>query len=189
MPLSHDSHSMCMLEIISKHTTVPVRLLELPETIGGIAKTINSLFEQVCPIDIIVCPWAIPGNSKIDNLFTELAELCWVVAAAGNTGELIDGLTPARVKKVITVGSLNKSGKKATHSNFSNTKQLEWVTGTNYQTSVKLMSGTSVSSVIYASFLAESFQAKNTELVEILINKLKVDALAELGATNMINRL
>ena len=169
--LSDVSHSRFMMDIIKQHTSQPIELLSVGTTIGDIVFILEKLLHCVTPQDIILCPWAIAGNPRIDSYFEELADLCWVITAAGNTSESIDNWTPARVHNVITVGCLNKSGNKASLSNFSDTKQLEWVTGTNYSVGWKISSGTSISAALYAAFLSEAIVAKDITVVNTLIKQ------------------
>ncbi len=157
-----------MIKILDQHTSVPFALVDIGSSTWDIADVTEYLMSTVQPKDIILCPWAIPGNLLVDGLFHMLSEICNVVVAAGNTSELIDSWSPTRADGVIVVGSLNKSGQQATHSNFSNTKKLEWVVGTNYHIGNETQSGTSVAATIYAAFLAESIEAADYSLVNKL---------------------
>lgn len=177
--LTESSHSNNMLAIVRRNTSQQVKLIELGTTISDIIVIIENLYQYVCPADIVLCPWAIPKNLSINGMFDDLADLCWVVVAAGNSCELIDNWTPASAEKVITVGTLNKSGNKASLSNYSADKKIEWVTGTNYMLD-KNISGTSVSSALYAAYLAEAIYAKDIRIVDILIKKRAEVALKEL---------
>lgn len=183
-PKTDTSHSRFMECIISEHTAEQVLLIELSSssTVGDIKRILIDLINTVRHTDIVFCPWVIPGNAKIDDLFDQLSDRCWVVAAAGNNNEPTDSWTPARANGSIVVGSLNKSGEKASLSNYSNIKRLEWVPGTNYSVGWKTGSGTSVSSALYAAFLAESIRERDYSLISKLIEGQKRKVLQELNS-------
>jgi hypothetical protein len=168
-----------MIGVIKQHTSESVELIEVSLT-DRIVDILNKLYFSVVSSDIVFCPWAIPGNYAVDVIFSDLADRCWVVTAAGNNNESIENWTPARVENVITVGTLNKSGNKASLSNFSDTKKLEWVTGTNYKFEDRVESGTSISAALYTAFLAESIRAKDAKLLDILIKKRAKEAANDL---------
>lgn len=163
-----NSHSTFMFKILEQHTSASVSLIDIGETIGDLQKSIKDVMSIVITKDIILCPWAIPGNYFIDDIFEQLSLMCNVVVAAGNSSELIDKWTPTRATGVIVVGSLNKNGQQATHSNFSNTKKIEWVVGTNYHIDDQTQSGTSVASTLYAAFMAEAIEVKDYNLIKKL---------------------
>ena len=83
-PITEKSHSRFIIDIIQKHTTVEVKLIELPDNpkYGQLYKIINDLYTQVKSSDIVLCPWAVDGDYQIDEMFNYLTELCWVVVAA-----------------------------------------------------------------------------------------------------------
>lgn len=180
--LTENSHSKYILDIIKNHTDTEVKIIELPSnpTVGQINNIIYNLFDKVFPWDIVLCPWAIDGNYTVDQLFEDLTKLCWVVVAAGNYNRSIHEFSPARAKNVITVACLNKSGIKATLSNYSKDKELVWVPGTNYNLGWKNSSGTSVSAAVYAAFLAESIKYKDPNLLNELLLQHKIKVLDEL---------
>jgi hypothetical protein len=180
--LTEKSHSAYICDIINNHTKENISVISVsPDvSIGEIAKIIDYLIGIVIPHDIVLCPWSIPGNIYLDDLFTELSNLCYVVAAAGNFKEPIENYTPARTEGVITVGTLNKSGLVAALSNYSNTKEIIWIPGTNYNVGWMNSSGTSVSSAVYAAFLAESLRNNDTSLLEKLIEEHKNKVFKEL---------
>jgi len=182
-PLEDASHSRYIIDIVKEHTTVPTQLipLNLPITMGELYKIIYELLPVVLPRDIVLCPWAIPANEQIDDLFTELSSLCYVVAAAGNFHAPIEDYSPARVPDVITVGTLNKSGLIAALSNYSNTKEVIWIPGTNYNVGWKNSSGTSVSAALYAAFLSVAIEQDNMDLLQILIEKQKNKVFHEIN--------
>ena len=111
--------------------------------------------------DIIVCPWQIQRDLQIDHQFEQLANTCWIVASAGNTNQNINLFSPTAVHNVITVGALNKKLEKASHSNFSTAKQLEWVVATNIEINGNLYSGTSAAAVIYSRILQNCIENDN----------------------------
>lgn len=177
------SHSRFMGDIISAHTSEKVSLIEifLKSTIGETSQRLMHVLDMVSPNDIVFCPWAIPANLQIDDIFVELSERCWVVTAAGNKNESIEKWTPARVPAVITVAALNKSGIKASLSNYSDHKTLEWVPGTNYSVGWKIGSGTSVAAALYTAFLAESIRLGDYDLLPKLIGEHIQNVAAELS--------
>lgn len=120
-------------------------------TTGDLVEIIGKLAGVVDQTDIVLCPWAITGDHYIDELFSNLAQKCTVVAAAGNTGQSIDDYTPARVQAVITVGSINKSLKVASHSNYSHWKKLEYDYGTNIYIDGVPYNGTSFAAANYVA--------------------------------------
>lgn len=185
-PFSINSHSKLMESIIRNHSNTEIRLIgTYPKIkISEIALLLCSLIEEVKPNDIVFCPWAIDANNKIDDLFEELSEKCFVVVAAGNTGELIDKYTPARAYGVHTIGSLNKTGNKASHSNYSQDKEIIWVPGTNYAINGEFRSGTSIAAALYTSFLAEAINKGNAFLIDDMIKKLKDENLKEISIVN-----
>jgi len=178
--LANGSHSSATLKIISDFTKEKTKLYEVNPDNSDIIPIINELIDIVSSTDIVVCPWVIPKHALIDQLFSILSEKCFVVCAAGNFSDDIKNWTPASNSTVITVGCLNKSGKKATLSNYSNTKKLEWVVGTNYMVD-KLESGTSVSVAIYAAFLAEAVIQNDFSIIEKMNSQHSAKMLAELG--------
>lgn len=184
--IDHNSdHAAFMTSVIKEHTATEVQLIELPlsPSTKQVYMTVASLYGKAKSSDIILCPWQITGHGQIDDLFEDLANQCWVIAAAGNSNAPIESITPARVHNVITVGCLNKSGVKATLSNYStdSSKRLEWVTGTNYHIGNKTESGTSVAAALYAAFLSESLAAKDysllNKLIERQVQKVKLEIL------------
>lgn len=179
-PFSDNSHSKFLLDVIAEHTQEKVELIALPSsiTLAELELVIFDLMSKVLPIDIVLCPWSIEMNLHLDVLFEDMTNLCWVVVAAGNSGVTIEETTPARVPSAITVGCLNKSGQKASLSNFSYVKKIEWVPGTNYQIGNQTQSGTSISSALYAAFLAEGLRAGDIAVT----SKLIVERIAKVAS-------
>lgn len=182
-PFNDTSHSRYVLDIIKEHSNVPVSLipLNLPLSIKQLYKTIYDLLTVVLPQDIVLCPWAVPANEELDELFEELSTCCFVIAAAGNFHRPIEEYTPARTKGVITVGTLNKFGLVASLSNYSNTKEVIWIPGTNYNVGWMNSSGTSVSAALYAAFLSKAIECDNLDLVKELIENQKKMVLDEIN--------
>jgi hypothetical protein len=161
-----------MIDIIKNHNnTVKIELVEIDKnfTVNQLFDTIYDLMPKVLPTDIVLCAWAIKANDNIDDLFNELASYCNVVAAAGNFRKPIENYSPVRAEKVIAVGTLNKTGLVAALSNYSNSKKIVWIPGTNYDVGYKVSSGTSVSAAIYAAFLDISIKNNDKELLDKLI--------------------
>lgn len=172
---SSSEHSKMLSIVISEHTSTEIRYTEIEDrsTLSSISSILAYLLDQVTSQDIVLCAWSMPYDAIIDNMFVQLTDKCWVVAAAGNSGQLIDGYIPANTRNVITVGCLNKSGNKATLSNYSDNKSMVWVPGTNYSVDGVLKSGTSISAALYAAFLAEAIAARDSTIVDQLIDKHK----------------
>lgn len=183
--LTEDSHSKYIIDILCRHTVVPIEHIEIPEdpTFGELYKIVIKLFYTVNSNDIILCPWAVSADDQLDELFNDLANYCWVVASAGNFNEDIKKYSPARAKNVITVACLNKSGLKAALSNWSDNKELVWIAGTNYNVGWKNSSGTSISAAVYSAFLAESIKNKDPDLLEDLVNKYTKQVWEEINTT------
>ena len=89
-------------------------------------------------------------------MFSELADYCFVVVAAGNTNENIEKYSPTSAKNVIVVGAVNKSNKKATMSGYSDSMDMKWAPGTNIKINDEYYSGTSFSSAVYTACLANA---------------------------------
>lgn len=181
-PITEKSHSRYVIDVIKQHTDVNIKHIELTQdiNIGQLVETIYDLMQIVIPSDIVLCAWAVPANDSLDSLFEELSLLCFVVAAAGNFHRPIEEYTPARTQGVITVGTLNKEGLVAALSNYSNTKEVKWVPGTNYNVGWKNSSGTSISAALYAAFLAESIKHNDSTLLDRLIEQQKQKVFEEL---------
>lgn len=170
--ISDTSHSKSMIDIIKNHNIdCKIELVEIDRnfTLSQLFDTIYDLMPEVLPNDIVLCAWAIPADDEIDHLFNELASCCHVVAAAGNFREPIENYSPVRAEKVIAVGTLNKTGLVAALSNYSNTKKIVWIPGTNYNIGYKVSSGTSVSAAIYTAFLDISIRNNDKQLLDKLI--------------------
>ena len=179
-PLQESSHSMFMKDLIGLHSKVEVNVISLDSsiTITNLVLTIDRLKEVVKPKDIVLCAWVVSADTRIDSVINDLADLCWVVVAAGNYSSDISNFSPARASNVITVGCLNKSGKVATLSNTSSDKDLEWVPGTNCTLNGKTESGTSVSAALYAAFLSNSldnFDCTIEQYIEEYKNKVLLE--------------
>ena len=182
-PLTETSHSRFILDIITQHTSIPITLIETPQKplLNELYQIVEDLSSKVTPSDVVLCAWLVPGDCRVDQLFEDLCDLCWVVAAAGNFNKPIEDYSPARAEKVITVGCLNKSLVKATLSNYSETKKIVWVPGTNYNVGWKNASGTSVSAALYTAFLAVAIDNQRYDLLETLIEKQKRLVFAEIN--------
>ncbi|MGA1048158.1 MAG: S8 family serine peptidase, partial [Minisyncoccia bacterium] len=150
--------------------------------ITDICQIFVSLTEKIKPIDIILCAWCIPFNKRLNDLLTELTEQgITIVASAGNFHEPIENYSPASAMGVITVGTLNKSGLIAALSNYSNSKSIVWIPGTNYNVGYRNSSGTSISAAIYCAFLAEARSQNDYKLLDKLIVEYKNKVFAELN--------
>lgn len=170
--LTEKSHSKFVIDILREHTDNEIKLIEIPNnpTYTQLYKILQDLYSIVRPLDVVLCPWAVDADFHLDEMFNELSDLCHVIVAAGNFNEDIEKYSPARAEKVITVACLNKSGTKATHSNWSNNKNLVWVKGTNYSVGWKNSSGTSVSAAVYAAFFSEALKNSDINIIDNLLN-------------------
>lgn len=182
--LSEDSHSNRLKKIILEHapsaeiSIIPVKLEIL---VSSIIETIDGLRNIVKPTDIVLCAWGVYKNFGINNAFNDLTYSCWVVVAAGNSGKDIKGFSPASADGVQVVGTLNKSGGRASLSNYSDTSDISYVPGTNYLVDNFNMSGTSVSAAIYTAFLHEAIRLKDGLLINQKIEELKIKVKLEIN--------
>jgi len=172
-PYSETSHSRYLIDIIHQHTNEVIEIVDLPSssTKKFIANKIFDLLSKVRPNDIVLCAWAIKADENLDELFSELGECCRVVVSAGNFHEPLENYTPARSDNVIVVGTLNKSGLVAALSNYSESKHIVWIPGTNYDSGQKVMSGTSVSAALYAAFLSKALKNGDIKLLDDYITE------------------
>ena len=185
-PLTETSHSRFILDIIKQHTSIPITLIETPQKplLNELYQIVEDLSSKVTPSDVVLCAWLVPGDCRVDQVFEDLCDRCWVVAAAGNFNKPIEDYSPARAEKVITVGCLNKSLVKATLSNYSETKKIVWVPGTNYNVGWKNASGTSVSAALYTAFLAEAIDKQDYSVVHALLEQQKQQVSDEIKAND-----
>jgi hypothetical protein len=186
--MSEDSHSNRLKKIILEHapdaniTIIPV---ELEILVSSITDTLDNLSRVVQHTDIVLCAWCVYKNHAINNAFSNLSQLCWVVVAAGNSGKEIKHFSPASAPGVMVIGALNKSGGRASLSNYCDSSiDMNYVTGTNYHIDNFTMNGTSVSAALFAAFLSEAIRLKDGALLHQKIEELKIDAKAELSINN-----
>jgi hypothetical protein len=183
-PLSETSHSASMQSIILKQDAlaetsfVPITKEML---LSDIANVVYNLISKVTPADVVLCAWATRRSEMLNMAFRDLSSSCWVVVAAGNSSSDIRGFSPASADNVYVVGTLNKSGARAALSNFSETVDIHYVTGTNYHIDNITMSGTSVSAAIFAALLNESLRTRDCFLLQRRIEQIKLDALMEIS--------
>jgi hypothetical protein len=182
--MSEDSHSSRLKKIILEHapdadiTIIPI---ELEILVSSITDTLDNLGRIVKNTDIVLCAWCVYKNHSIDNAFSNLSQLCWVVVAAGNSGKDIKYFSPASAPGVMVIGALNKSGERASLSNFcSYSIDMNYVTGTNYHIDNFTMSGTSVSAALFSAFLSEAIRLKDGALLHHKIEEFKIKSLREL---------
>lgn len=182
--LTTNSHSKYIIDIINQYTNVDIQVITINDnpTYNDIVSIVKKLFLTVKPIDIVYCPWVVDANFILDDLFNDLSDLCWVVVAAGNFNKDICEYSPARAEKVITVACLNKSGVKASLSNYSKDKELIWVPGTNYNVGWKNSSGTSISGAVYTAFLAESLTSNIS--LKTMLEEYSKKVFSEIQNTN-----
>lgn len=99
-----------------------------------------------------------PPSDSLDAATNELADLMPVVVAAGNSGGLACGMSPARAVNAITVASYNVAGLRSLFSNWGSCVDIwapgssvdgRWVDGNHRQAS-----GTSAASPIVAASIA-----------------------------------
>lgn len=178
----YGNHSMKMRAILNDLTSEVVEYIPIPSTLTDkrVVNVIAELVGKVNSSDIVLTPWLVPTNVTLVTLFEQLSDKCWVVVPAGNTAEPIDQFTPAGIDSVITVGALNKSGNRAGFSNYSTTKPLVWVTGTNYEHKDFTETGTCVSATVYAALLANALIAGDPRLVDQYIDQYTVKTALQL---------
>lgn len=158
-----NTHSSTLTKIIKHYTDEIIENISIPDksSINQLVSIIEPLLYKVTPSDILLAAWAVPAHSKLDELFSTLGQLCYVIVAAGNTNEPIEKYSPSRADNTTCIGCLNKLGVKASLSNFSEMRELTWVCGTNYYVDGVPHNGTSVSAAIYTGMLAEAIRKKN----------------------------
>lgn len=160
-----NTHSSTLSKVIKDHTDETIELINIPDisSINQLVSIIEPLLNKVSPTDIILAAWAVPAHPKLDELFSMLGQLCYVIVAAGNTNEPVEKYSPSRTENVHCIGCLNKLGLKASLSNFSEFHELIWVCGTNYEVDNVRHSGTSISAAIYTGILAESIRRNDMD--------------------------
>lgn len=178
-----NSHSQILTKIIKDHTSEIIELVELPSLTSSVqlSKVISNLIHKIKPNDVVLAAWGVRGDHHIDELFSALAQNCFVIVAAGNSNEPIENYSPTRADNVFCIGALNKNGVKASHSNYSEFKDLTWICGTNYYVDGVPHSGTSISAAIYAGMLAESIRINNTDYLFTLIDNYHKRVYAEVN--------
>lgn len=182
-----------VVDIISDHSKSISSILQCftNESITSIAinpdaklKEIYQIFidliDRVNSKDIVLCPWCIEANDYLDSIVDHLAAICNVVVAAGNFNRPVDSYSPARASLVTTVACLNKSGIKAALSNYSKTKDLIWIPGTNFWLDGKPFNGTSISAAVYAGLLSKCSQDSSLNL-KFEIDNYKQKVFSELN--------
>lgn len=114
---------------------------------------------------VINCSWSIPKNEWIEHkLALAVAEGMYVIAAAGNTGQPIDNVTPASMMEALTVGAYDQNlepcnfsdytGPAPTGNDLTNHGELDgWAPGVQIWSAVLnstcgYFSGTSMSAAI-----------------------------------------
>ncbi len=183
-PLTETSHSRFMIDIIKQHTSVGIELVALENitVMNDIYQIIADLAPCVTARDIVLIPWCVPADYHLDALVESLTyRVQEVVVAAGNFSSPIETISPARAPLVTTVGTLNKQGLFAKLSNYSDSKEIVWIPGTNYDVGWKNSSGTSVSAALYTAWLAEAIKAEDYRLLDQKIAEQKAKVLAEIN--------
>lgn len=185
-PLVTGSHSYWMMKIIERFYP-GARINFFSQDENPTIQSIIDLIEKVIPLvngdDVVLCSWMVDRNARIDNAFRKLAKKCSVVCAAGNYGADIADYSPQHLQEVLTVGCINKSGAIASMSNRSirpPVKLLKWVPGTNLNMDGHIENGTSVSAAIYAAWLSESIDLKDTYLLNQKLEEYTAVVLSEL---------
>ena len=102
----------------------------------------------------ILIAWSMPFNEKIDQAITKLAKTFKIIVAGGNAQQDIQDLTPCSNRKVITVGSLNKSNDIASHNSKGHLDV--YAPGTNINVDGKKVSGSSIAAAIFAGYYTRS---------------------------------
>lgn len=183
-PVTSNSHSKYLIDIIQDHTDVEIEVVEMksPLLMNELYTLFTDLATRTRPIDIVLCAWCVPGDHMLDHIVSSMVEQgVTIVAAAGNFHQPLEMISPARSDGVLVVGTLNKQGMKAALSNYSEHKQLIWVPGTNYSVGWKTGSGTSVSAALYAAWLAEARLQRDPSLLDKLMREHGDKVFAELN--------
>ena len=178
-----NTHSSTLAKIIKHHTDENIENISIPDaaSINELITIIEPLLSKVAPSDVVLAAWAVPAHPKLDELFSTLGQLCYVVVAAGNTGEPVEKYSPSRADNVTCIGCLNKLGVKASLSNFSEMLELTWVCGTNYYVDGAPHNGTSVSAAIYTGMLAEAIRKNDISHLFISIEKYHTKVYNEIN--------
>jgi len=155
---NENSHGFQMTKVIKHYTNVELKQVNVPNIIDNddLYDVFENLLKEVKTTDIVAIPWAKDIDLLLDDYCNRLCDICHVLVSAGNFGVDIKDYSPTRAKKVTVVGAYNKKLQVASHSNYSQTKELVYVIGTNIYIDGVKYHGTSTSCVTYASFLANS---------------------------------
>lgn len=171
--LDNFPHCDISVSLIRQIYSDTIELINLPEdmSIKQSHEIANQLLGMVTRDCVVICPWCVTSDLDLDDIFTEISEICPVIVAAGNFNREIEYYSPAKAHGVIAVGALNKKGEPATFSNFSYIKSITWAPGTNINIDGSLHSGTSISCVLYGAALAESI--KTDVSIHTILDKYK----------------
>lgn len=162
---NENSHGYVMTKVIEHYTDVELKQINVPNVIDSsdLYEVFENLLSIVNKVDVIAIPWAKEIDILLDDYCNRLCDICHVVVSAGNSSVDIKDYSPTRAKKVIVVGAYNKKLLVASHSNYSKTKELIYVIGTNIYIDGVKYHGTSTSCVTYAAFLANSLRSDNPQ--------------------------
>lgn len=163
------SHSHYMTLILKRFTSTDISHVEIDvNDINAACSILENLSASVNCNDIIFCPWQTKFNNLINWTFERLVEKCFVIVPAGNDGGDIEHYSPTNVPGLIVVGSLNRDGHQASHSNKSEKISIEWIRGTSYNFFGKILSGTSYAAASYTAVFAESINKRDIAVVDEL---------------------
>lgn len=124
----------------------------------GSSPTVEDIIQALDYLDsisqggIILLTVSAPRSPELDSKIQEMINknIFHFVVSAGNRSLPIKDFSPAAIKDVITVGSLNKAGEIASHNNTGDIDL--YAPGTNINVNGKNYSGTSVAAAIVAGF-------------------------------------
>lgn len=130
--------------------------------------------------DMVLTPWNIPQNDKIDQLFKKISLKCSrIICTAGNHSQnILDEWTPARLTDYCdVVHCIKKSGDAASFATHS--KETIGMYGTNVTCPDGVVrSGSSISAAIYCGIISRNSDKKFFRRVYRLIQK---KYLSEIG--------
>lgn len=160
----HAGHGTSMAYIIRSVTSAEIVNVKIPSnpSIFDIVSALSYLLQQ--EPGIISANWIVEYRDEISTLLDCLADRGFtIVSPVGNSSTDFSMLLPACNLNVICVGSINKSGKIASHCNFSKTRNIDlYANGTNISTidhngKPILITGTSAASALVSGLLSRSF--------------------------------
>lgn len=174
--------------------------------LGALDAIINDLPNNVNKLNIVNMSWGITRDAYVEAKIKILLDAgVVVIAASGNSGEVIDNVTPASMLEVFTVGGYDESLKPWSGSNYSgslptangdtNHGELDvWGPAANIRVALPggsygISSGTSFSAAIHSSAVAynsHQLQAPSGQFPSIVLQDLFA-AKVSAGKKDLLN--